>query len=119
VNKKHAADTQIHVVHGQPLTYGRDGNRGLKLNTRTLQLESVVIGEDGVTLADVLVHDETNPTLAGLLLSLADPLPTAMGIIHRVPRPPFEQAFWQHKPADRRARVVDLLRHGNMLDRRA
>ncbi len=118
VNKKHAADTQIHVRHGQPLTYGRDGNRGLRLDPRSLRLEAVVIGENGVTEADVMVHDETNHTLAGLLLELTDPLPTAMGIIHRSPRPAFDQAFWQHKPTDRRARVVDLLRHGNMLDRR-
>ncbi|MGD8831310.1 MAG: 2-oxoacid:ferredoxin oxidoreductase subunit beta [Pseudomonadales bacterium] len=119
VNKKHAADTQIHVVHGEPLTYGQDRSKGLRLNPATLALESVVIGQNGVTEADILVHDEANPTLAGLLLSLAAPLPTAMGIIHRLPRPSYDQAFWQHKPKDRRARVVELLRHGNMLDRRA
>jgi 2-oxoglutarate ferredoxin oxidoreductase subunit beta len=77
-----------------------------------------VIGENGVTEADVLVHDETNPTIAHLLLSLCAPLPTAMGVIHRLERPAFEQSFWQHKPTERRAKVLDLLRHGNMLDRR-
>ena len=66
-----------------------------------------------------MVHDETNPVLAQLLLSLAPPLPTAMGIIHRVEKPSFDQTFWSHKPTERRARVVELLRHGNMLDRRA
>ena len=118
VNKKQAAETQIHVVHGERLIYGRDRNKGLRLNPASLQLEAVVIGENGITEADLLVHDETNPTMAHLLLSLCAPLPTAMGVIHRLERPAFEQSFWQHKPTERRAKVLDLLRHGNMLDRR-
>lgn len=118
VNKKTAAETQIHVVHGEPLIYGKNRDKGLKLNTATLCLEPVVIGENGITEADMLVHDETNPTIAQLLLGMAAPLPTAMGVIHRRPRPTFDQAFWQHKPKERRAKVLDLLRHGNMLDRR-
>ncbi len=117
VNKKQAAETQIHVEHGEPLIYGKERDKGLRLNPQTLSLESVVLG-DGVSEADLLVHDETNPTLAGLLLSMAAPLPTAMGVIHRVPRPAFDKQFWQQKPTDRRARVLELLRHGNMLDRR-
>ena len=119
VNKKQAAETQIHVVHGEPLIYGKERDKGLRLNPATLSLESVVIGEGGVSEADLLVHDETNPTLAQLLLGMAAPLPTAMGVIHRVARPAFDQSFWQNKPTERRAKVLDLLRHGNMLDRRA
>ena len=119
VNKKHAADTQIHVVHGQPLRFGRDNDRGLRLNARTLTLEAVTLGVDGITEADLLVHDETNPTIAHLLLGMHAPLPSPMGIIRRLQRPAYDASFWQHKPAARRARVVDLLRHGNMLDRRA
>jgi 2-oxoglutarate ferredoxin oxidoreductase subunit beta len=118
VNKKHAADTQIHVAHGEPLLYGGDGQKGLRLDPQRLTLTPVVIGQDGVTLNDVLIHDETNPVLAQLLLGMSAPLPTAMGIIHRVQRPSFDATFWSHKPTERRARVVDLLRRGNMLDRR-
>jgi len=118
VNKKHAADTQIHVVHGQPLRFGKDNDKGLRLNLRTLSLEAVTIGVDGVTEADVLIHDETNPTIAHLLLGMRAPLPTAMGVIRRAQQPAYEASFWQHKPTERRARVVDLLRHGNMIDRR-
>jgi 2-oxoglutarate ferredoxin oxidoreductase subunit beta len=119
VNKKQAADTQVHVAHGEPLIYGKERNRGLVLNTATLALEGVVIGENGVSDADVLVHDETNPVLAQLLLGMTGPLPAAMGIIHRKPSPSYDAAFWHNKPSDRRARVVELLRHGNMLDRRS
>ena len=118
VNKKQAADTQIHVQHGEPLLYGKDQDRGLRLNVETLKLESVSMSDDSISEAEVLVHDETNATLAHLLLSLEAPLPTAMGIIHRTTRPSFDSAFWNNKPRNRRAKVIDLLRHGNMLDRR-
>jgi 2-oxoglutarate/2-oxoacid ferredoxin oxidoreductase subunit beta len=118
VAKKTAADTQIHVVHGQPLIYGKDRNRGLRLNPANLTLEAVTLGEHGVSEADLMVHDETSPALAQLLLTLADPLPTAMGIIHRRPAPAFDATFSARKPRDRRARVTDLLRRGNLLDRR-
>ncbi|MCZ6460153.1 MAG: 2-oxoacid:ferredoxin oxidoreductase subunit beta [Gammaproteobacteria bacterium] len=118
VSKKTAADTQIHVQNGEPLIYGKERNKGLRLNAATLALESVEIGADDVTEADVLVHDETNTTLAQLLLSMEAPLPAAMGVIHRVQKPVFNTSFWQNKPTGRRAKVVDLLRHGNMLDRR-
>jgi 2-oxoglutarate ferredoxin oxidoreductase subunit beta len=118
VNKKQAADTQIHVQHGERLIYGKEKNKGLRLDTASLTLESVQIGVDGISESDILTHDETNPTLAHLLLTTAAPLPSAMGIIHRVPKPSFDSNFWKNKPTQRRAKVVDLLRHGNILDRR-
>lgn len=118
VAKKQAAETQIQVRHGEPLIYGKEQDKGLRLNTQTLALESVTLG-NGVTEADLLVHDETNPVIAQLLVSLAPPMPTAMGIIHRVDKPVFDQAYWEHKPTERSAKVRDLLRTGNMLDRRS
>jgi 2-oxoglutarate/2-oxoacid ferredoxin oxidoreductase subunit beta len=118
VNKKTAADTQIHVEHGKPLIYGKDRNRGLRLDPRTVTLEAVTLGEGGVGEADLMVHDETNPMLAHLLLTLAPPRPAAMGIIHRREAPTFEAAFSARKPRQRRTRVKQLLHRGNVLDRR-
>ena len=118
VNKKAAPDTQVVVEHGQPLIFGKERDRGLRLNPQTLQLDTVVIGEDGVSEADILVHDETNPTLAHMLLALAPPHPVAMGIIHRREKPPFDGSYWAGKPTDRRARVNELLRRGTVLDHR-
>jgi 2-oxoglutarate/2-oxoacid ferredoxin oxidoreductase subunit beta len=118
VNKKTAADTQIHVEHGQPLVFGKDRNRGLKLDPRTLALEVVTLGEGGVSEDDLVVHDETNPMLAHLLVSLAPPLPVAMGIIHRRAAAAFDAAFTARKPRQRRTHVKALLHRGNVLDRR-
>jgi len=118
VAKKTAAETQIHVVHGQPLIYGKSRDKGLRLNPRTLALESVALGVDGVTEADLLVHDETNPVLAHLLVTLKSPMPVAMGVIHRRQAPAFDRSFVEHKPGLRRQRVKQLLHKGNILDRR-
>jgi 2-oxoglutarate ferredoxin oxidoreductase subunit beta len=118
VNKKGAPETQVQVEHGKPLIFGKGGDKGLKLNPQTLMLDTVTLGADGVTEADLMVHDETNPTLAHMLLSLQPPSPVAMGVIHRREKPAFETSYWSARPTERRARVVDLLRRGNVLDHR-
>jgi 2-oxoglutarate ferredoxin oxidoreductase subunit beta len=88
-----AAEMQLHVKHGQPMIYGKAKNRGLKLNTKTLQIETVTIGENGVTEADVLVHDETNRVLAGLLAALRPPtFPEILGVIYCNPGTSYESA---------------------------
>lgn len=118
VNKKTAADTQVHVVHGEPLLYGKARDKGLRLNPATLALESVTVGAGGVSEADLLIHDETNPVLAQLLLSMSAPLPSPMGVIHRRQAPAFDAAFSASRPRERRVRVKQLLQRGNVLDRR-
>lgn len=90
--KKTAADTQLHAIHGEPLVFGKDKNKGLRLNQQTLNLEVVTIGENGVELSDILVHDETNHTLAHLLLQLKRPdFPVILGVIYAVQAPTFEE----------------------------
>lgn len=116
VAKKTAAETQIHVQHGQPLIYGKDQDKGLRLNTKTLALETVVLGEDGVSIDDLLVHDETNTVLAQMLVNLHGP--TAMGVILRREQATFEKDYWSARPTERRKKVSQLLRTGNLLDRR-
>lgn len=117
-SKKTAADSTVHCVNGQPLLFGKDRKRGLRLNTKSLTLEVVTVGEGGITEADILVHDETNTTLAHLLLSMPAPLPMALGIIHRRPGEAFDTTFRNRKPEGRRQLVKDLLRSSNVLDRR-
>lgn len=86
-----AADMQIHVKHGQPMIYGKAKNKGLRLNTKTLSIEAVTIGENGVTEADILVHDEKNRVLATLLSSLRPPaFPEVLGVIYCDPAPSYE-----------------------------
>lgn len=118
VAKKMAAETQIHLVHGNPLKYGKAQDKGLVLNTKSLSIECVQLGENGINEENLLVHDETNPILAQMLATMAPPLPVAMGVIFRQEKPTFESSYWAHKPSQRRAKVKELLHRGNLLDRR-
>ncbi len=81
--KKTAADTRLVLEHGKPLTFGADNQKGIRLNTQTLQMEVVTIGEDGVTEDDIIVHDETNKVLAQMLASLKLPeFPEPIGVLY-------------------------------------
>jgi 2-oxoglutarate ferredoxin oxidoreductase subunit beta len=86
-----AADAQILLEHGKPLLFGKTRQRGLRLKPGRLELEVVTVGENGVTVADVLVHDETNRALAQLLAALEPPLPAAMGVLYCSPLTPYER----------------------------
>ena len=82
-DKSVAGDAQIHLRHGEPLLFGKESEKGLRLNPKSLSLEAVKLGENGVSVEDILVHDETNPVLAGLLGAMAPPaLPEALGVIY-------------------------------------
>ena len=87
-----AEDRQVHVVHGQPLLFGKDRQKGLRLDPASLTLEVVTLGEAGVTMASIQVHDETNRTLAGMLAVLEAPAPVALGVLYCAPVEDFTTA---------------------------
>ncbi|MFZ5609947.1 MAG: 2-oxoacid:ferredoxin oxidoreductase subunit beta [Pseudomonadota bacterium] len=92
-DKKTAAERQLMLAHGAPMLFGAARNRGLRLNAKSLKLEVVTVGEDGVTADDILVHDETNRTLAHLLAELpSEGFPVILGVIYCDPAPSFEAA---------------------------
>src|SRR5690606_32298483 len=62
-DKAVAADNQVWLEHGKPMRFGKDGNKGIRLKPGTFELEVVTVGENGITDADILVHDETSKTL--------------------------------------------------------
>ncbi|HWO88561.1 MAG TPA: 2-oxoacid:ferredoxin oxidoreductase subunit beta [Gemmatimonadales bacterium] len=81
--KETAAEAQLHLEHGLPLLFGRDRNRGLRLKPGRMELEVVTVGENGVGLDDILVHDEKNKALAMLLAGLEPPVyPVAIGVLY-------------------------------------
>jgi 2-oxoglutarate ferredoxin oxidoreductase subunit beta len=89
-DKTVATDAQLHLEHGKPILFGEGNKRGLRLRPGTLTLESVTLGENGVSEEDILVHDETNRILATLLASLEPPaFPVALGVLYCDPRPSF------------------------------
>ena len=117
-----APERQLQVEHGQPLLFGERRERGLRIRPGTLELEVVTVGETGngpppVPLDQVLRHDETNRTLATLLVALEPPaFPVALGVLYCDPAPTYEDLVHQQLAAARAPGVpVDvnaLLRRG-------
>jgi len=104
------ADMQVHVEHGQPLIFGANSDKGLRLAADGLALEVVKIGEGGVAKEDILVHDETNLTLAFLLAQMQPPsFPVAMGVLHCNPAAPYDALVWaQAETAKKKNGAPDL-----------
>lgn len=117
-DRKTAADTQLHVVHGQPLLFGAQRDKGLRLDPKTLHLEVIQLGIDGVTEVDVLVHDETNRTLAQVLVDLESPnFPVALGVLYNAPGIEFVDSVYAQREnvaAEREPSDINaLLRRGH------
>jgi 2-oxoglutarate ferredoxin oxidoreductase subunit beta len=80
--------------------FGAERNRGLRLDPKTLRLEVVTVGQDGATLDDVLVHDETNPMLATLLARMPFPeFPVALGVLYATTAETYEERVAQQRRA--------------------
>ena len=87
-----APDMQLHLEHGKPLRFGRDNEKGLRLKPGAVELEVVAVGENGVKESDLLAHDETNRSLASLLIELGPPhFPVAIGVLYCDPVSSYEQ----------------------------
>lgn len=108
-----AADRQLVLEHGKPMIFGKDRTKGLRLNLRTLRLEVAVIGAEGVGEGDLVVHDETNPTLAHLLASLDGPeMPVPVGVLYCDPAPSYDSVVAETMTATPRARDLNALLRG-------
>ena len=118
VATKKAVDNQLFCEAGQPLIFGKELDRGIRLNRDTLDLEVVMLGENGITEDDILVHDETNRTLAGMLARLGPPdTPMAFGVLFADPTESYDSAVHaQEAAAKAKADKPDLnalLRRGH------
>jgi 2-oxoglutarate ferredoxin oxidoreductase subunit beta len=112
-----AAERQLLVEHGQPLKFGKESDKGVRFLPGTMALEVVTIGQDGVTEDDVLVHDQTNHSMAMLLANMtgAD-FPVALGVLYCDPRPSYEAAAYEQiavAKASGTANWNDVLRRGH------
>jgi len=92
-----ADEAQIILEHGQPLIFGRERARGLRVRPGFFELEAVTIGDNGVEEKDILVHDETNRALAGMLALMEPPtMPVALGVLYCHPTPSYEDGVKDH-----------------------
>ncbi len=94
-------DRMLVLEHGKPMIFGKDRDKGIRLNG--LHPEVVTIGENGITEADLLVHDEQaeEPYLALMLSRMFWPeFPVPVGVLPRGLAPDPRSA--DRRPADRR-----------------
>lgn len=86
-------DHVIELEHGKPLIFGKDSDKGIRLNG--LEPEVVSLGH-GTEKAELLVHDERaeSPNLAYLLSRLTHPqFPEPIGVLRAVERPCYEETM--------------------------
>ena len=97
---KESRDEQVvYLQHGEPLVFGKEKNRGVRLNGTQLE---VIDFADGLGPDDCLVWDEEdpNPTIAFMVAQMGPPLfPTPIGVLRSVAMPTYE------------AGVVDQIQH--------
>lgn len=84
------ADNVLYLEHGQPMRFGKQLEKGIRLEG----LEPQVVLVDEVGEENLLVHDERSPepTLAYLLSRMGPPhFPTPVGVFRDVPRPVYNK----------------------------
>ncbi len=84
-------DNLLPLEHGKPMIFGKESDKGIRLNGLRLEAVSLVDGE--YTADDLLVHDETSQELAMLLARMSDiaELPTPIGILFRQERDTYDE----------------------------
>jgi len=90
-DKSVKGDNTIFLEHGKPLIFGKDRNKGIRLNGTTPEV--VTLG-NGITVDDLLIHDERaeEPTLAYLLSRFVYPeFPECVGVFRAVEQPTFDE----------------------------
>jgi 2-oxoglutarate/2-oxoacid ferredoxin oxidoreductase subunit beta len=97
-DKKNAANTRLMLEHGQPLLFGEDNQLGIRLDPKSLKLEVVTLGENGIGLDDILVHDETSKVKAQMLADLAAPdFPEPIGVLYCNPADSYEMDVYAQR----------------------
>ncbi|MCB9858009.1 MAG: 2-oxoacid:ferredoxin oxidoreductase subunit beta [Phycisphaerales bacterium] len=84
-------DTTVYIEHGKPMIFGKDNDKGIRLNGLEPEIVSL---KDGTTKEDdLLFHDEklAEPSLAYMLSRMRYPeFPEPMGVLRCVDQPLFE-----------------------------
>ncbi|MGB0716328.1 MAG: 2-oxoacid:ferredoxin oxidoreductase subunit beta [Phycisphaerae bacterium] len=109
-------DTTIYLEHNKPLVFGKERDKGIRLNG--MEPEVVNLG-DGITEDDLLFHDEKQdePSLAYLLSRMHYPqFPEPLGVFRCVERPTYENLLMDQVTSARSAKgepgVEELLTAG-------
>ncbi len=90
--KELRVENTILLKQGEPMLFGKNQEKGLVLDG--FNLKAVMVGQNGITENDVLIHDATTPDffLHQRLAAMSGPdLPIAMGVIRNVSEPTYDE----------------------------
>ena len=107
--KENRSDHTLMLEHGKPMVFGAARDKGIKLVG--LRPTVVKIGADGVTEADLWVHDahDEDPTRTFLLSRMEWPeFPVPIGLFRAVTRPVYDQLVNAQVEAVQRTKKPDL-----------
>jgi len=111
-------DALVYLENGKPLVFGKQKDRGVRLNGPELE---VVRFADGFGPGDCLVWDESrlNPAIAFMVAQMAPPhFPTPLGVLRKVDLAPFETGVLAQIEREREKRgpgnLDKLLRSGDV-----
>jgi len=120
LDKEHKEDRVIILEHGKPMIFGKNKDKGLILDPKTLSLKVVSLTSGEYTEDDIIVHDShtDNPGLHAMLANMSYPeFPVAMGVIREVTNPIYnEHLIAQIKEAKENSKnknLTDVLLSGN------
>lgn len=85
------ADRQLIVEHGKPMLFGETNDKGIIFDKGKLKVAK--IGENGITIDDILIHDatESDPSIHMSLINMQLPdFPVVLGVIRSVSAPVYD-----------------------------
>jgi 2-oxoglutarate/2-oxoacid ferredoxin oxidoreductase subunit beta len=106
-DKEFRAERTITLRHGEPMIYGKNSDKGLVMVGN--KIIPVVLGENGITEKDLLVHDAKteNPGVHSMLIHMEYPdLPVALGVIRAVNDKTYDDNV--------RDQVIDAIEHAQI-----
>ncbi|MEK6757298.1 MAG: 2-oxoacid:ferredoxin oxidoreductase subunit beta [Bacteroidota bacterium] len=84
-------DSVVFLEHGKPLVFGKEKDKGIRLNG--FSPEAVSLKDGKYSVSDLLVHNEKDTTLSFILADMTykPHLPRPVGIFLAIDRPVYEQ----------------------------
>jgi len=101
-------DHIVYLEHGKPLVFGKQKEKGIRLNGFTAEVVNIQQGQFSVN--DLLVHNEHDSTLAFILANMIHnpELPRPMGVFLSVDRPTYEMQMQDQIARARSRGAADL-----------
>lgn len=119
--KENRDNNQVFLKHGEPILFGKDKTKGLRLNK--CKLEVVELGKNGITIDDILVHDayEEDPTIQLMLAKMVVPdFPVAIGVIRAAKAPTFDRLIEEQIAGQKAVSPIrcvdDMLNSGDVFE---